>query len=115
MQFVHKGLSFIIYRAIDFNALIGTIGGYIGLFLGYSILQIPDFLNQMAKNISKNCSKSKLKRKLEPLQIKINKNCQLSVKDLVLKPNTSNEEIVDILKHVLISHNDILERLVKLE
>ena len=32
---------FIIYRAIDLNALIGTIGGYIGLFLGYSFLQIP--------------------------------------------------------------------------
>ena len=31
-------------RAIDIQALIGNIGGYIGLFLGYSILQIPDFV-----------------------------------------------------------------------
>ena len=32
------------YRAIDIQALVGNIGGYIGLFLGYSILQIPDFI-----------------------------------------------------------------------
>ena len=69
----------------------------------------------MANNISKNCSKSKLKRKMEPLQIKINKNCQLSVKELVLKSNISNEEIADVLRHVVISQNNILERLVKLE
>ena len=31
-------------RAIDIQALVGNIGGYIGLFLGYSILQIPDFI-----------------------------------------------------------------------
>ena len=29
-------------RAIDVNGLIGNIGGYIGLCLGYSILQIPN-------------------------------------------------------------------------
>ena len=52
---------------------------------------------------------------IKPIPIKIDNNCQLSVKDLVLKPNISNEEIVDILKHVVISQNNILERLVKLE
>ena len=31
-------------RAIDIHSLVGYIGGYIGLFLGYSIIQIPDFL-----------------------------------------------------------------------
>ena len=30
-------------QAIDFNGLIGYIGGYIGLILGYNILQIPEF------------------------------------------------------------------------
>ena len=37
-------------RAIDFHGLIGYIGGYIGLFLGYSIIQIPDFLSVIANN-----------------------------------------------------------------
>ena len=32
---------FISYRAIDVQALVGIIGGYIGLFLGYSAMQIP--------------------------------------------------------------------------
>ena len=32
------------WRALDFQALIGQIGGYIGLILGYAILQLPDFL-----------------------------------------------------------------------
>ena len=32
------------FRAIDIQALIGNIGGYIGLCLGYSILQIPQFI-----------------------------------------------------------------------
>ena len=35
---------------MDINGLIGVIGGYIGLFLGYSILQIPDvFFRGVAK------------------------------------------------------------------
>ena len=32
------------FRAIDIQGLIGNVGGYIGLFLGYSFLQIPDFI-----------------------------------------------------------------------
>ena len=32
------------FRAIDIQTLVGNIGGYIGLFLGYSFLQIPDFV-----------------------------------------------------------------------
>ena len=35
---------FYIFRAIDFESLLGTVGGYIGLILGYTILQIPEFL-----------------------------------------------------------------------
>lgn len=31
---------------MDFNGLIGVIGGYIGLFLGYSFLQLPDVILQ---------------------------------------------------------------------
>ena len=30
-----------IYRSIDSHALIGNIGGYIGLCLGYNFLQVP--------------------------------------------------------------------------
>ena len=36
-----KSLISNIFRAIDFQALLGNAGGAIGLILGYSILQIP--------------------------------------------------------------------------
>ena len=36
--------EFLFFRAIDIQGLIGNVGGYIGLFLGYSFLQIPDFI-----------------------------------------------------------------------
>ena len=32
------------YRAIDLNSLLGYMGGYVGVLLGFSILQIPDLL-----------------------------------------------------------------------
>ena len=32
------------YRAIDVQALVGNVGGYVGLCLGYSFLQIPDLI-----------------------------------------------------------------------
>ena len=48
------------FRAIDVQALIGTIGGYIGLCLGYTILQIPEFL--LNSIISIKCHLLNIKR-----------------------------------------------------
>ena len=36
--------SFLTIRAYSFQALLGTVGGYIGLILGYTVLHIPEFL-----------------------------------------------------------------------
>ena len=33
-----------LYRAIDVHSLIGYIGGYVGLLLGFSVLQIPEVM-----------------------------------------------------------------------
>ena len=38
-------------RAINGQALVGNIGGYLGLFLGYSILQLPGMIEIVAKKI----------------------------------------------------------------
>ena len=35
------------------NSLIGNIGGYVGLLLGVSILQVPNLLSQVFANIMK--------------------------------------------------------------
>ena len=40
-------------REIDWNGLVGLIGGYIGLFLGYSLLQIPDLILLLSENAKK--------------------------------------------------------------
>ena len=43
-------MIYIIHRAININGLIGTVGGYVGLCLGYSLLQLPDLISYiMAK------------------------------------------------------------------
>ena len=42
---------------MNFNELVGYIGAYIGLFLGYSLLQIPDliqFVSRKAKQYIRN-------------------------------------------------------------
>ena len=39
----YNGAIYIFVRAIDAHSLMGYIGGYVGLLLGFSILQVPDF------------------------------------------------------------------------
>ena len=40
-------------RDIDLNGLVGHIGGYIGLILGYSLLQIPELILLLSTNAKK--------------------------------------------------------------
>ena len=39
-------------RAFDIENLIGNVGGYIGLFLGFAIWQLPDTIEFIAKKCS---------------------------------------------------------------
>ena len=50
MIFLHFGnylLKVIDFRAIDWLSLVGNIGGYVGMCLGYSLLQLPNLLRQL--------------------------------------------------------------------
>ena len=38
-------------RAIDWQALVGNVGGYVGLCLGYALMQIPTFLKGLFEKI----------------------------------------------------------------
>ena len=40
-------------RALDAHALIGNLGGYIGLLLGFSVLQLPELLLHLGKTLTK--------------------------------------------------------------
>ena len=41
------------FRAIDVQSLIGTIGGYIGLFLGYSVQQVMVAVMEKVRRLKK--------------------------------------------------------------
>ena len=40
-------------RAYTFTTLVGNVGGYMGLFLGYAILHFPKLLSNIAESIKK--------------------------------------------------------------
>ena len=42
-------------RAYNAQTLVGNAGGYIGLFLGYTIREIPTFLRNFYQYLYKNC------------------------------------------------------------
>ena len=48
-----KVIDFLHHRAIDIQALIGTVGGYIGLFLGYSVMQAPIVIAKLLKRMNR--------------------------------------------------------------
>ena len=54
------------YRAIDVNSLFGYMGGYVGVLLGCSILQIPDLL-LWALGTIKRCVQ--MREKLQPFSV----------------------------------------------
>lgn len=58
-------------RAIDFETLIGSVGGYIGLFLGYSILQVSGFILNFLAQTKNFLSKRDNDNKIGTMDTKI--------------------------------------------
>ena len=104
---------YFMFRAIDVNALIGTIGGYIGLFLGYSILQFPDFAIELMSRYSNYKTKVQKTEKMKIIQDKVNIQSRFATEDIALKPDISNEEVVNIIQSFIRGQNKLLERLVQ--
>ena len=56
MQFVMKGyLEIKQEQAYTFTSLVGNVGGYMGLFLGYAILHFPKLLSDMINPMKRWC------------------------------------------------------------
>ena len=89
--------------------MIGTIGGYIGLFLGYSILQIPDFVIQAMPRYSNYNEKVQKTKKVKILPTKVNIQFECATEDISLKPDISNKEIVDIIQSLIRGQNKLPE------
>ena len=61
---------FPIFRAMDIQTLVGNAGGYIGLFLGYSFLQIPQAFLGIRRYFQKRHQKDQRKKNMRaPLMV----------------------------------------------
>ena len=65
--------NIVLVRAFDIQTLIGNAGGYIGLFLGHTLLQIPGFIYYLWKNLrflfkSKKWNDIKFHQNNEPIK-----------------------------------------------
>ena len=102
------------YVAYDFEAFVGNTGGYIGLFLGYALLQIPGILFYMITWCYNYFFKwDKANVRSENIDEKTNANEKISPFQLlpgVMKHSISNPGIVDNMKYV-----NILKTLVRQE
>ena len=55
---------------MNVQTLVGNAGGYIGLFLGYSFLQIPQAIQGIRRYFQKRHQKDKRKKKMrEPIVV----------------------------------------------
>ena len=81
-------------RAIDIQALVGNIGGYIGLFLGYSILQIPDFIVLIFYKVKMYISRSRKDT------IKMDSNISFETRQEGSKKVNSNDDSLGVGRDV---------------
>ena len=96
-------------RDIDFNGLVGYIGGYIGLFLGYSLLQIPDLIIFLSAMVKKCFRKSVAHVTRSLSQRTITHVDQISSNNIELGTTTRNADCV--YEHTLSSLQSELEQM----
>ena len=103
-----------IYRAIDGQALLGNIGGYIGLCLGYSILHIPDLILLIMRKLKKYYSELRPGRDSigpMPLRIVVLENQLNNRPDS--KANNSELDNNDVIRSIQIELKKITEKMDK--
>ena len=103
-------------RAIDIQGLVGNVGGYIGLFLGYSFLQIPDvilFIVLRAKRWLEQIREGRDQNKTKTQKIMVHENMSASQGISKRESNKGCEGsrlCVDIN-----AHNELIARIEHLE
>ena len=98
--------------------MIGTVGGYIGLCLGYSILQIPEYILKIVQKLKTRYSRKILQGdKITPLPIKITVgNRMLNVNPNIVKMDQHHQLINDVsLNTTQIEFIKLSERVNELE
>ena len=97
-------------RAYDVQSLIGNAGGYIGLFLGYALLQLPEFIVMVCGWIYKtilNCGDSRSTRftKMKKSSNKNNKIEKGAEHTSVQEDDTTTQRRLSTLEHPNHMHN----------
>ena len=102
-------------QAIDLHALVGYIGGYIGLFLGYTFLHLPQLFSWVYQTIKTNIIEHKLQNcvgkfdvnNLDMQNIGTDK-CQMTLLDASLKISLleSNISMLNEKVDLLIRNSD---------
>ena len=96
-----------ITRAIDVNGLIGNIGGYIGLCLGYSILQIPEFVTLLFLKWNKRFSDYRMKNAVLDVSVDVrDKSGSIKMVNSYERDN-SKEDILNDIRCLKKEVNDI--------
>ena len=103
-------------RAIDIQGLVGNVGGYIGLFLGYNFLQIPNLIILIvlrAKSWLEQIKKDRDQNKTKTLKIMVHENLPASQGG---SKRESNEDWEGGRLYVDINaHNELIARIEQLE
>ena len=95
-------------KAFGIESLVGNVGGYIGLFLGLSIIQLPTFLAFMAKKIEvfRKSAKGSSKEPRNISKVKIEgwltqeKNTSLNAKSINERFSVVEESILYIINKI---------------
>ena len=56
-------------QAINWQALVGNVGGYVGLFLGYALLAIPSFLKGVFEKCKSAMEKKRMRQQRRSVEI----------------------------------------------
>ena len=55
-------------RAYTSDDVVGTVGGYVGLFMGYAVVQLPAMIKSIVRRFKTRQDKRKITNKSETLQ-----------------------------------------------
>ena len=103
-------------RAIDINGLIGIVGGYVGLFLGYSILQFPGSIAQLFPKLEKCRTRNHNHReKVGPNSLAENIPRNVPNNELPMKFEITRQDESNDLHSIKMQLNHLCEKIQKIE
>ena len=109
-------LDFLCFRAIDIQGLVGNVGGYIGLFLGYSFLQIPDsilFIVLRAKSWLEQSREGRDQNQTKTVKVIVHEN--MSASQGISKRESNKGWEGSRLYVDINAHNELIARIEHLE